>query len=277
MQASAAERRPAAKAALQSIVHLCRWACEPLQGRYPTMQMAEEQEARVLELLCKVGGGEGSGSSSVTGGSRHSLTRLCAIAVAAAGYPQLQRSAAALADLPIAAAVRQGTLGNAWQLAAVTPLLLCMCGCSGQSSSDAHAHGSGSGGCKASGSFPVTVACLHSRPGQRLLKTRVDTPATLLAVVFMLADEGRNTLLSTLLKIEVHGRTCGAVTKRYRDYVVWLRIAPVQAEVAAFIYHAAARGEARQRQGGCQLAPRIASAHALQAGHAATSGAHPQL
>ena len=56
-----------------------------------------------------------------------------------------------------------------------------------------------------SSSFPVTVACLHSRQGQRLLKTRVDAPAKLLHLVCVLFDEERYATLSKLLQSEVRG------------------------------------------------------------------------
>ena len=51
VQHSDAKRRPAAEATLQSIVHLCRWVCEPLQGRFPTQQVADKQADHALELL----------------------------------------------------------------------------------------------------------------------------------------------------------------------------------------------------------------------------------
>ena len=194
MQASAARRRPAAEAALQSIVHLSRWACDPLQGRYHTKRAAEEVGG--LELLCKAAGSEGNGSSGQS---------LCAAVVAAASFPQLQRNAAAIADLLAAAALQRATLGMGWQLAAVARLLLCMCGCSGPGPPDAVAAGSGTGGGGGRSSFPVTVACLHSRQGERLLKTRVDAPARLLAAVSVWFDEERDSLVAQLLKVEVRG------------------------------------------------------------------------
>jgi hypothetical protein len=204
VQAPASARRPAAEAALQSIVHLCRWACEPLQGRHHTKQVAEEQGDFALELLCKAAGSRDSSNSGGIGrgGGSGGAGSLCAAGVAAAGSPQLQRSAAALADVLVAAAERQDTLEMAGQLAAVARLLLCMCGCLGPSSPNAHAPGSGIG----SGSCPVTVACLHSRPGQWLLKTRVDTPAKLLRVVARWFDAERAVSLADLLQLEVRGR-----------------------------------------------------------------------
>ena len=245
MQASGAKRRPAAEAALQSIVHLCRWACEPLQGRYPTKQIADAQGRSAFELLCKAassGGGMGGGES------------LCAAAVAAAGPRQLQHSAAALADLLPASAVRLRTVGMALQLATVTRLLLCMCGCPAPSSSDAQAPGGGSNAGGGTTSLPVTVACLHSRPGRRLLNTRVDAPAQLLAAVFVMFDEERSTTFSRMLQSEVRGRLCRFATKRCRCCVCWLGVASRWAKVAP-VHYVAAPGEVRQQQGGCLSAP----------------------
>lgn len=198
-----APQRSAAEAALQSIVHLCRWACSPLQGCHHTKHAAEELGG--LELLCKAAGSEGSGGSGGSDGGGRSGQSLCAAAVAAAGFPQLQRSAAAIADLLAAAAVQRAARGMGWQLAAVTRLLLCMCGCSGPGPPDALAASSGTGGGGGHSSFPVTVACLHSRQGERPLKTRVDAPARLLAAVSVWFDDERDSLFAQLLKVEVRG------------------------------------------------------------------------
>jgi hypothetical protein len=94
-----AARRCVAEAALQSIVQLARWACEPLQGRYPTQQDAERQEGMAVGLLRMAAGLEADKCSSGGGSS------LCAVAVAAAGSVQLQRCAAALSDLLMPAAL----------------------------------------------------------------------------------------------------------------------------------------------------------------------------
>jgi hypothetical protein len=186
-QASAAARRSAAEAALQSIVQLARWACEPLQGRYPTQQIAEEQEGLAAGLLRMAAGLEADKCSSGGGSGGSSL---CAAAVATAGSVQLQRCAAALSDLLLPAALRQCSLWMAWQLASVARVLLCATGCSGPSSS---------------GSFPVTLACLRSRQGQRLLKTRVAAPAGLLTVVAVWFDPKLEESYFKLLPTEVRG------------------------------------------------------------------------
>ena len=169
-------------------------------------------------------GSNSSGSHGKGGSSRSSGSSLNAAAVAASGSVQLQRSAAAQADMLAATATLRATLGMAWQLAPVARLLVYMCGCSSPGSSGAHAHGSGgasgsdggssSGGNSSSSSFPVTVACLHSRPGQRLLKTRVDAPAKLLHVVFFLFDAEHDAPFSKLLQIEGAWRAGSVQHKR---------------------------------------------------------------
>lgn len=208
VQGSAAERRSIAEAALQSIVHLCRWACDPLQGRYPTQQAAQEQVDGALGLLHlaagDVGSKSGSGSGSGCGGRGSSSSgssggSLCAAAVAAAGSLQLQRCAAGLADLLATAVLQREAPGFARQLAAAARLLRCMCGCC-----DAGVDGSGSGG---GSGCPVTVACLHSRPGRRLLQTRVAAPALLLGTVVAWFDASGPAPLARLLQSEVN-RVC---------------------------------------------------------------------
>jgi hypothetical protein len=189
-------------------VHLCRWACDPLQGRYPTQQAAQEQVDGALGLLHLAahdggsrsgsGGGSGSGSGgrkSGSSGSGSSRSSLCGAAMAAAGPLQLQRCAARLADLLSAVVLQREPPGFARQLAAAARLLRCMCGCSG----------SGGGG----GSCPVTVACLHSRPGRRLLQTRVAAPALLLRTAVAWFDASGPAPLARLLQSEVR-RVCVA-------------------------------------------------------------------
>jgi hypothetical protein len=201
VQAAVAKRRSAAEAALQSIVHLCRWACSPLQGRYPTNAAAEAQFHLTLGLLSDAAGGDSStnssGSSGKSGSGGSSSASLCAAAVAAAGSVQLQRCAAGLADLLAASAKQLESSAVAPQLAAAAQLLRCMCGYSNGS-------GGSGGGSGSSSSIPVTLACLHSRPGWRLLQTRVAAPAELLAAVVVWFDRASKGPFSAFLQLEVH-------------------------------------------------------------------------
>lgn len=212
VQASVATRRPAAEAALQSIVHLCRWACNPVQGCYPTKAAAEAQFHLTLGLLSEAAGGDGGTSGSNSGGGKSggsgsssgsSGASLCAAAVAAAGSVQLQRCAAGLADLLAASARQQSGPSVAPQLAAAARLLRCMCGCSDAGANSSGSGGSGSGGSGSSSSIPVTVACLHSRQGRRLLQTRIVTPAELLAAVVVWFDKASKGPFLAFLQLEV--------------------------------------------------------------------------
>ena len=170
VQGSATTRRSSAEAALESILHLCRWSCEPLQAAFTSQQEAEENASKMLNLLCTPAVDGGSGSS------------WCASAVAAAGAQQGQRCASGLASVLNAAAGREASAAAAPRLAAVARLLRCMC--------------------SGSGSWPVAVRCLRSRQGQRLLRTRVAAPvAALNAAAGWLADGGR---LSRLQHTQVH-------------------------------------------------------------------------
>jgi hypothetical protein len=172
VQASDEARRSAAEAALESILHLCRWTCEPLQVAFDSQQDADTHANKELELLLVPAVAYGSGSSG---------SSLCAAAMAAAGFQQVQRCALGLASVLTAAAGR-GSAAAAPRLAAVARLLQCMC--------------------SGSSSWPVTVECFRSRSGQQLLRTRVAAPvAALNAAASWFADGG---LLSRLLHTEVH-------------------------------------------------------------------------
>lgn len=171
VQGSATARRSSAEAALESILHLCRWTFEPLHVAFDSQQDAEENASKVLGLLRMPAVESGSGSSWF------------AAAVAAAGYQQVQRCATSLGSVLIAMAGREGSAEAALKLAAVARLLHCVC--------------------SASRSWPVTVQCLRSRPGQQLLRTWVAAPvAALNAAAGWFADDGS---LSCLLHTQVHG------------------------------------------------------------------------
>ena len=170
---SAVQRRRAAEAALESVVLLARWACEPLQGGEVVPSVAEEQDMAAVNLLCKAaaGGGSGGGSSWV------------AAAVAAASWQQGQRCALTLADILAAAAAQKGAALTAPKLAFVARLLRCICGDFGPCGRNVSTAGSTTSSSGGSGVGPLTLGCVRSRQGQQLLHTRVAVPAKLLAIV----------------------------------------------------------------------------------------------
>ena len=185
VQASDEARRSAAEAALESLLHLCRWTCEPLQVAFDSQQDADTHANKELELLLVPAVAYGSGSSG---------SSLCKAAVAAAGFQQVQRCASGLASVLTAAAGPGSAAAAAPRLAAVARLLQCMCSSSSSSS------------------WPVTLECLRSRPGQQLLRTRVDAPvAALNAAAGWFADGG---LLSRLQHTEVHDECSNHATCR---------------------------------------------------------------
>ena len=158
------QRRPAAEAALESVVQLARWACGPLQGGEAMPPAAREHDA--VSLLCKAASGEGSGNSG---------SSLVTAAVAAAGCQQVQRCALTLAAILAAAAAQQGSAMAVPKLAVLARLLRCTCDDFGPS-------GAVGGGSTNSGTGPLTVGCLRSRQGQQQIHTRVAVPAKVLDV-----------------------------------------------------------------------------------------------
>ena len=194
VQAHARERRQAADAALESTLHLARWAGEPPQSSGPSQRAANRHKSDMVRLLAQiVGTTSGAGSVSKC---------LCAAATAAAGQRQLQRFTSGLADVLAAAATQRISVLAAQPLAAVARALRYACGgfwpsCADEGTRDS----SNSGDALSRSNAPVTAQCAYLPQGAQLMRPRVTVPAAALTLATSWFDG--HGLVSRLLQRQV--------------------------------------------------------------------------
>ena len=195
------QRSQAADAALESILLLACWVCQPPQGSSLSQHAASQQTAGLVELLAQIVGS--------TSGARGTRECLYAAAAAAAGQRQVQQFSMGLVDVLAAAAKQQSAALAAQPLAAVAQALRLARGGFGRSCTDAgtwdSSASSGIGG-QDSGALdrssrPLSMHSVRSQPGLQLVHARVGVPAAVLALVASwCANDG---LLTCLLQREV--------------------------------------------------------------------------